>query len=50
MHYLERFKKCGRIKNELARNLLAEFFGTALLRVSISVFHFATSNCVFQVF
>uniref|UniRef100_A0A0R3RNP7 Aquaporin-9 n=1 Tax=Elaeophora elaphi TaxID=1147741 RepID=A0A0R3RNP7_9BILA len=32
MHHLERFKKYGRIEKELARNLLAEFFATALLR------------------
>ncbi|KAL3994151.1 Major intrinsic family protein [Acanthocheilonema viteae] len=32
MHHLERFKKYGRVENELARNLLSEFFGTALLR------------------
>ncbi|KAM3719840.1 Aquaporin-3 [Dirofilaria immitis] len=32
MHHMERFKKYGRIEKELARNLLAEFYGTALLR------------------
>ncbi|CAG9536470.1 unnamed protein product [Cercopithifilaria johnstoni] len=31
-HHLKRFKKYERIENELARKLLAEFFGTALLR------------------
>uniref|UniRef100_A0A8R1XPI0 Uncharacterized protein n=2 Tax=Onchocerca TaxID=6281 RepID=A0A8R1XPI0_ONCVO len=32
LHHMEYFKKYGRIENELARNLLAEFFGTALLK------------------
>ncbi|VDN86777.1 unnamed protein product [Brugia pahangi] len=32
MHHMERLKKYGRIEKELARNLLAEFYGTALLR------------------
>ncbi|VDO63178.1 unnamed protein product [Onchocerca flexuosa] len=32
LHCVEYFKKSGRIEKELARNLLAEFYGTALLR------------------
>ncbi|VDN06601.1 unnamed protein product [Thelazia callipaeda] len=45
MHYFEPLKRHIRIENALARNLLAEFYGTALLRFVLSR---GTANTVIQ--